>query len=95
MADDECIKINTGAPVPTHADAIIQVEDTKLISSDGKVEKMVEILTKPIRNIDIRQIGSDLSAGTRIFNAQTYPGHVSYKSLLAGVGVVPKVGPIH
>lgn len=95
MADDECIKINTGAPVPRHADSIIQVEDTKLISVDGGVEKTVEILTKPIKDIDIRQIGSDLSAGTRIFNAQTYPGHVSYKSLLAAVGVAPKVRAIY
>lgn len=91
LGNDECVKINTGAAVPTHADAIIQVEDTKLVSSEGDVEKTVEILTKPVKGVDIRQIGSDLSAGSRVFNAQTYPGLVSYKSLLAGVGVAPKV----
>lgn len=28
----QCIRISTGAPVPYGADAIVQVEDTKLVS---------------------------------------------------------------
>lgn len=54
FADDECFKINTGAPVPDFADAIIQVEDTKLIKSSDGVERLVEILVDPTENLDIR-----------------------------------------
>lgn len=48
------MKINTGAAVPAVADAIIQVEDTKVVSAEGGVERIVEILTKPEKDIDIR-----------------------------------------
>lgn len=51
---DECFKINTGAPVPDFADCVIQVEDTKLISSENGVEKEVEILIDPVEDLDIR-----------------------------------------
>lgn len=54
FADDECLKINTGAPVPDFADAIIQVEDTKLIESSNGVESWAEILIDPVENMDIR-----------------------------------------
>ena len=45
------VRINTGAPVPEGADAVVQVEDTKLIrsSEDGKEELEVEILKAPVK----------------------------------------------
>lgn len=51
---NECFKINTGAPVPDFADAIVQVEDTKLIKSVNGVEHEVEILVDPTLDLDIR-----------------------------------------
>lgn len=52
--ESECYKINTGAAVPHFADAIVQVEDTKLLkSSDGR-EIEVEIMTEPSVGLDIR-----------------------------------------
>lgn len=111
LTDNDCVKINTGAAVPAHADAIIQIEDTKLLSSDDGVEETVEILTQPVKDIDIRhvtmkileenpliaislfcrQIGSDLTIGSRVFQSEAYPGHVPYRSLLASVGIDAKV----
>lgn len=54
FADESCYKINTGAAVPSHASAIIQIEDTKLIRSANGVEQEIEILIEPYDGLDIR-----------------------------------------
>lgn len=54
FAPDECFKINTGAPVPDFADAIIQVEDTRVVGTQNGVEKEIEMLTDPIKDLDVR-----------------------------------------
>lgn len=52
------MRINTGAPVPSGADCVVQVEDTKLIqeADDGKTEVEIEILVPPTVGQDIRYI---------------------------------------
>lgn len=54
----ECVRINTGAPLPPGADAVVQVEDTKLIKDqeDGRVEVEIEILTTPVLHQEIRLV---------------------------------------
>ena len=43
----QVIRINTGAPVPPGADAVVMVEETKLVeATDDGEEVKVEILTK-------------------------------------------------
>ena len=61
----ECVRINTGAPVPEGADAVVQVEDTELTktSDDGKEEVEIKILSEPKPGQDIRPLGSDIQAG--------------------------------
>lgn len=51
-----CFKINTGAAVPDFADAIVQVEDTKLIKAENGIEKEVDILIEPTQGLDIRYV---------------------------------------
>ncbi|KAJ3321252.1 hypothetical protein HDV06_004477 [Boothiomyces sp. JEL0866] len=63
LQDGFIIRITTGAPVPNGADAVVMVEDTKLISFDGDIELEVEIGGEIIAGQNIRPIGSDLSAG--------------------------------
>ncbi|XP_035899060.1 molybdenum cofactor synthesis protein cinnamon isoform X1 [Anopheles stephensi] len=82
---DECYKINTGAPVPLHADAVIQVEDTKLVSRENDYEKIVEILTEPTASLDIRSIGSDLRMSEEVFQYQ-FPLDACQRALLAAIG---------
>lgn len=56
FAPHECYKINTGAAVPEHANAIVQVEDTEVLDrrSDGR-EKAIHVLKgKPREGQDIR-----------------------------------------
>lgn len=55
LQEDECFKINTGAPVPTHADCVVQVEDTRLLQRDKYGEEsLVDILVEPKAGLDIR-----------------------------------------
>lgn len=51
-----CVRINTGAPVPKGADAVVQVEDTVLIkdADDGKTEVEIKIMSEPKLGQDIR-----------------------------------------
>lgn len=42
--------------MPECCDAIVQIEDTKLISEEKGVEKEVEILIEPVKGLDIRYL---------------------------------------
>lgn len=99
FAEDGCYKINTGAAVPAFADAIIQVEDTKLIkkSSNGDEEE-IELLLLPKANTDIREIGSDMSENELLFTTNGRMD-VAEKTILASVGLnshqkMPKIAII-
>ncbi len=51
-----CVRVSTGAPIPSGADAVIQIEDTELVekTEDGNDEKVIRILKTPLVNQDIR-----------------------------------------
>ena len=61
-------RVTTGGMVPEGANAVVMVEDTKLIQSseDGKQELQVEILVTAKEFENIRQIGSNCAVGERI-----------------------------
>jgi len=63
----EIVRINTGAPVPPGADAVVMVENTKLAkaNSEGEEEE-VEILVAPVPGLDIRPVGSDIQSGEQV-----------------------------
>ena len=50
------LRISTGAPLPPGADAVVKVEDTRLVKSadEGRVEVEVEILDSPKKGQFIR-----------------------------------------
>jgi len=56
LTGGECIRISTGAAVPSSADAVVQVEDTQLLKAtdDGKTELEIMILKAPTCGQDIR-----------------------------------------
>ncbi|KAH8329926.1 hypothetical protein KR067_008110, partial [Drosophila pandora] len=86
MAEDECFKINTGAPLPVAADCVVQVEDTKLLQKDRHGnEVLVDIIAEPVPGLDVRPVGHDLSTKSFIFPSPD-PSPVVVKSLLASVG---------
>ncbi|PFH50151.1 hypothetical protein AMATHDRAFT_75774 [Amanita thiersii Skay4041] len=71
-----CIyRINTGGPLPTGTDAVIMVEDTRLISThhdDGmerEEEKEVETLAQVSAGENVRKPGSDVKQGDLVMGA--------------------------
>lgn len=98
FADNECYKINTGAAVPEFADAIVQVEDTKVLAMNGGVESEIELLQLPRANLDIRDVGSDIENNELLFTTSGLMD-VPEKTILASVGMVlaqrmPKIAVI-
>ncbi|KAF4523361.1 hypothetical protein B566_EDAN005515 [Ephemera danica] len=65
LKSGQCARVTTGAPVPAGSDAVVQVEDTKLLreADEGKTELEIEILKAPSLGQDIRPIGSDMKKG--------------------------------
>lgn len=87
FAHDECYKINTGAPLPIFADAIVQIEDTKLIKSNANgTEAEIEILQLPKKDLDVRQIGDDVAKGELLFKTQGLLS-VAEKTIMASIGL--------
>lgn len=65
LSPKTCVKIMTGAPIPSGADTVVMQEDTEC---DGKQV----IFTKPIRqNSHIRRIGEDVQKGTTVVPLRT------------------------
>lgn len=72
LKEGEIARITTGAPLPPGADAVVMVEDTVLKeqTADGEEEATVEILTSAIQpGENVREIGSDVQAGSTIMKA--------------------------
>ncbi|WAR19582.1 GEPH-like protein [Mya arenaria] len=84
----ECVRINTGAPVPEGADAVVQVEDTLLERSteDGTTELEIKVMVAPTVGQDIRKVGSDIAEGEKVLQKGQHLGP-SEISILATVGV--------
>lgn len=79
------MRVNTGAPIPDEATAVVQVEDTKLVEkhADDREEKVIEILLKPVEGQDIRPIGSDIKEDALVLTAGTRIGAVEMGILAA------------
>ncbi|KAI9492942.1 MoaB/Mog domain-containing protein [Zychaea mexicana] len=88
---DHIVRIATGGMVPAEMDAVVMVEDTRLVevSEDGKEEKRVEILAKSITSGEnIREIGSDCDIGTVVgYKGQNISLVGGELGVLASVGI--------
>ncbi|CAK1541615.1 unnamed protein product [Leptosia nina] len=65
LSSGECARVNTGAPIPSGADCVVQVEDTKLVKAteDNETELEIEVLVPPQPHQDVRPIGFDIPLG--------------------------------
>ncbi|KAL3873898.1 hypothetical protein ACJMK2_036977 [Sinanodonta woodiana] len=88
VVEGYCIRINTGAPVPKGADAVVQVEDTLLLRAGdgGQTELEIKIMKAPTVGQDIRPIGSDIPKGEKVLAKGQRLGP-SEIGILATVGV--------
>ncbi|KAI1093051.1 gephyrin [Rostrohypoxylon terebratum] len=91
LNEGEIARITTGAPLPPGATSVIMVEDTilKTMTEDGEEEKEVEILADNVQEGEnIREVGSDIKAGTTILSKGEKISAVGGEiGLLAAVGV--------
>lgn len=91
LKEGNIARITTGAPLPPGATSVIMVEDTtlKTMSEDGKEEKEVEIRVEGVgESENVREIGSDIKAGSVILNkGEQISGVGGEIGLLAAVGV--------
>ena len=95
LSSGSCVRISTGAPIPIGADAVVQVEDTQLLSTTESGEELeIMILSKPVFGQDIRVVGADLKRGDVVLKEGTVLGPVEL-GLIASVGFkeVPVVRP--
>lgn len=60
VAAGTCVRITTGAPVPTHADTVVMKEDT-LLEGDT-----VTVLRAPARGQHVRRAGEDAAVGDQV-----------------------------
>ncbi|MCL4138333.1 UNVERIFIED_CONTAM: hypothetical protein GTU68_032215, partial [Idotea baltica] len=89
VAPGTCMRVNTGAPVPPGSDAVVQVEDTKVLleQEDGSEEVEIEILKAPSEGQDIRPKGSDISLGELLLTQGQVIGPAEV-GIMASAGVI-------
>ena len=92
------VRIMTGAPVPTHATAIVPVEHTDVPSGPGALPATVTVHHAPALGGHVRRAGEDvqagdvvLTAGTRL-SARAIAAVASAGSALVAVHPRPRVG---
>ncbi|KJF16983.1 molybdopterin molybdotransferase MoeA [Acidithrix ferrooxidans] len=79
IAPGTCVRIMTGAPIPSNCSAVVMIED--VVASDI----MATISCRIAPGDNIRRKGSDIAIGTRLFESNTRltPAHIG---VLASVG---------
>jgi len=90
LHEGECVKINTGAFVPSNADAVIQIEDTVSTSKNDLGEDTgIKISNSNIvTGQDIREIGSDIAVGEIVVKKST-------EIVAAQIGICATVGVLN
>jgi molybdenum cofactor synthesis domain-containing protein len=89
VARGTCIQVATGAPVPSGADAVVQVEDTELEGDPGQAGK-VKIYKPVYPRQNVSPQGEDIHAGREVLSPGTRldPSKIGVVAAL-GVAQVP------
>ncbi|XP_027330481.1 molybdopterin biosynthesis protein CNX1 [Abrus precatorius] len=78
--------VTTGGPIPDGADAVVQVENTEIVTSDSDGTQRVRILVQTAKGNDIRPVGFDIEKDAIVLTPGERLG-ASEIGLLATVGV--------
>ena len=71
MPRGQCARVNTGAPVPLGCNAVVQVEDTKVIRRDQNQEEIEVSVPAVTAGNDIRPVGSDIQMSMKFQKIET------------------------
>ena len=85
LADDQCVRIMTGAPLPDAADAVVKYEIVDIVSGDGREGSRVAFTAPAGVGDNIRAAGEEAKAGEVIV-------HVGEVVHSAGVGFLTGCG---
>ena len=85
LADDQCVRIMTGAPLPDAADAVVKYEIVDIVSGDGREGSRVAFMAPAGVGDNIRAAGEEAKAGEVIV-------HVGEVVHSAGVGFLTGCG---
>ena len=98
---DGVYKIMTGAPVPASCNAVVMVEDTRLLESSddkGEIKVLIRGLKQLQEGADVRQVGSDLQQDQVVMRQGETVGPAEL-GLLSSCGItivrvypIPRVG---
>ncbi|WP_241159201.1 molybdopterin molybdotransferase MoeA [Adlercreutzia sp. ZJ141] len=88
----QCVRIMTGAPVPTDADAVVKYEVVGVVEGDGKPGSRVSFSAATSVGSNIRAAGEEAHAGEVIVAAGEVIGTAGV-GFLAGCGIVE--APVH
>ena len=79
LSPDQCLKIMTGAPIPTRADAVVMREEVRQTAEN------IEFFQVPRSGENIRRMGSDVAQGETVLRAGTVIGAAQW-AMLASLG---------
>lgn len=85
IADNECVRIMTGAPLPPDADAVVKYEVVGVVEGDGKTGSIVEFTAPCSVRSNVRDAGEECAAGDEIVQ----PGELIKA---AGIGFLATCG---
>ncbi|MFV0453378.1 MAG: gephyrin-like molybdotransferase Glp [Propioniciclava sp.] len=90
IAPGSCVRIMTGAPLPTDADAVVPIEDT------DQGTDLVEIFLAPRPGAHVRRAGEDLTAGALVARAGAplAPGLVGAVAAAGHIAVPVRPRPV-
>ncbi len=100
IGEGQCVRIMTGAPLPSEADAVVKYEIVDVVEGDGRLGSRVAF-TAPVEvGSQVRQAGEEAHAGEVIVHAGEVI-HTAGVGFLAGCGIMevktyrrPRVGII-
>jgi len=88
LASGQAVRIMTGAPMPSDADAVVPVEDT-LEGFDARVGGTVRVVAPPRPGGDVRVAGADARVGDTVLPAGVEIGALQLSAIAAaGVGTL-------
>lgn len=100
MAEGQCVRIMTGAPLPVSADAVVKYEIVDVVSGDGREGSRMAFTAPAEVGDNVRQAGEEAKAGEVIVHAGEVI-HSAGVGFLTGCGVTrvktyrrPRVGII-
>ena len=66
IGPNECVRIMTGAPLPSDADSVVKYEVVTVVDGDGKTGSMVSFDAPIAYRKNVREAGEDARAGQRV-----------------------------